>query len=87
MRHWQEQLKLHGLTQSMSRRGNCLDNAVVESFFGTLKSECFYLKKFKSIQELSQAVDKYIHYYNNKRIMLRLKGLSPIEYRTQTLAI
>lgn len=87
MRHWREQLKLHGLRQSMSRRGNCLDNAVAESFFGTLKSECFYLRKFNSVSELRRAVDKYIHYYNNKRIMLKLKGQSPVEYRTRILAI
>ncbi|WP_434005870.1 IS3 family transposase, partial [Escherichia coli] len=83
MKCWQAQLKAHGLTQSMSRRGNCLDNAVAESFFGTLKSECFYLKKFGSIRELRQAVDKYIHYYNHERIKVKLKGLSPVEYRTQ----
>ncbi|EEJ8658726.1 IS3 family transposase, partial [Salmonella enterica subsp. enterica] len=52
-------------------------------FFGTLKSECFYLKKFGSIRELRQAVDKYIHYYNHERIKVKLKGLSPVEYRTQ----
>lgn len=52
MQRWQEQLKAHGLTQSMSRRGNCLDKAVAESFFRTLKSECFYLKKFDSVTEL-----------------------------------
>ena len=53
MKCWQAQLKVHGLTQSMSRRENCLDNAVAESFFGTLKSECFYLKKFGSIRDAS----------------------------------
>lgn len=86
MQRWQEQLKTHGLTQSMSRRGNCLDNAVAESFFGTLKSECFYLKKFDSVTELRQAVESYICYYNNERIRLKLKGQSPVEYRTSASA-
>lgn len=80
---YQEQLKAHGVVQSMSRKGNCFDNAVVESFFGTLKSECFYLHQFKSINELRKAIDEYIDYYNNERISLKLKGLSPVEFRTQ----
>lgn len=84
MQRWQAQLKAHGLTQGMSRKGNCLDNAVAESFFGTLKSECFYLKKFSSVREFRQAVEKYIHYYNHERIKVKLKGLSPVEYRTRT---
>lgn len=87
MTGYQNKLKSHGLTQSMSRKGNCLDNAVVESFFGTLKSECFYLQEFRSIAELREAVNEYIHYYNNERISLKLKGLSPVEYRTQTLLV
>ncbi len=87
MTGYQKKLKSHGLTQSMSRKGNCLDNAVVESFFGTLKSECFYLQVFRSIAELREAVNEYLHYYNNERISLKLKGLSPVEYRTQTLLV
>ncbi|MCP2003478.1 transposase [Buttiauxella ferragutiae ATCC 51602] len=54
-------------------------------FFSTLKSECFYLNRYDSINELKQAVDEYIHYYNHERISLRLKALSPVEYRTQAL--
>jgi putative transposase len=84
MQRWQAQRKAHGLTQSMSRKGNCLANAVAESVFGTLKSECFYLKKFSSVRERRQAVEKYIHYYNHERIKVKLKGLSPVEYRTRT---
>lgn len=84
MRRYQNRLKEHGVIQSMSRKGNCLDNAVAESFFGTLKSECFYLEKFRSIEDLRSAIDEYIIYYNSQRISLKLKGLSPIEYRTQT---
>jgi len=73
------------IKQSMSRKGNCLDNATMESFFGTLKSELFYMKKFKSIDQLKKELDEYIHYYNNERIKLKLKGLSPVQYRTQPL--
>ncbi|WP_148720454.1 IS3 family transposase, partial [Klebsiella pneumoniae] len=68
MRSYQERLKAHGMTQSMSRKGNCLDNAVMENFFGTLKSECFYLREFRSVSALRKAVEDYIHYYNNERI-------------------
>ncbi|EQB4819442.1 transposase, partial [Citrobacter amalonaticus] len=65
--------------------GNCLDNAVMENFFGTLKSECFYLSQFSNISELRKAIEDYIRYYNNERISLKLKGLSPVEYRAQAL--
>ncbi|MHB0780479.1 IS3 family transposase [Pseudomonas putida] len=75
-----------GVKQSMSRKGNCLDNAAMESFFGTLKSEFFYLKRFESIDELRAGLDEYIHYYNHDRIKLRLNGLSPVEYRAQAAA-
>lgn len=85
MRHYQQQLAQHGLTISMSRKGNCLDNAVIESFFGTLKSECFHGCEFASIDELEQTVKDYIHYYNHDRIKVKLKGLSPVEYRKQAL--
>ena len=85
MHYYQQQLKQNGLTQSMSRKGNCLDNASMESFFGILKSECFYGKEFKSIDELEQVVKEYIHYYNHERIKVKLKGLSPVQYRTQSL--
>ena len=80
--------KLHGrgVKQSMSRKGNCLDNAAMESFFGTLKSEFFYLKRFETIDELKAGLDKYIHYYNHHRIKLRLNGLSPVEYRAKAAA-
>ncbi|WP_427238816.1 IS3 family transposase [Yersinia enterocolitica] len=83
MAQYQKRLKEAGLTQSMSRKGNCLDNAVIESFFGTLKSECLYLDDYKNIGELRIAIDEYIHYYNHDRIKEKLKGLSPVEYRTQ----
>ncbi|WP_412525428.1 IS3 family transposase [Burkholderia lata] len=76
-------LAQHALTQSMSRRGNCLDNAAMESFFGTLKSECYRLNRFSSVEQLRGALTRYIHYYNHERIKLKLKGLSPVQYRTQ----
>ena len=76
-------LKEKGIIQSMSRKGNCLDNAIVESFFGILKKEMFYGKEFhyKSYGELKSAIDEYIDYYNNKRRKHNLNGLTPSEYR------
>lgn len=85
MRFYQQQLKDKGLVQSMSRKGNCLDNAAMESFFGTLKSECFYTRKYASVAELEEALHEYIRYYNHDRIKLKLKGLSPVQYRIQSL--
>lgn len=85
-RAYRRLLSDHGLVQSMSRRGNCLDNAAMESFFGTLKSEFFHLNKFSSVAQLQNGLRDYIHYYNHHRIRLKLKGLSPVEYRTQPLA-
>jgi len=83
---YRRQLAEHGLTQSMSRKGNCLDNAAMESFFGTLKSELFHLNKFTSIGQLHKEIGRYIRYYNHHRIKTKLKGLSPVQYRTQPLA-
>ena len=81
MKQYQELLKQKGVKQSMSRKGNCLDNAIIENFFGILKSELFYLKKYNSINELKQEIIEYINYYNNDRIKLNLKGMSPTQYR------
>lgn len=66
----------------MSRKGNCLDNSVIENFFGILKSELFYLKKYNTIEQLKEDIKNYIWYYNNVRIKSALKGMSPIQYRT-----
>ena len=74
----------HGIIQSMSRKGNCLDNAAMESFFGRLKTECFYGREFNSREEIVDAVRDYLDYYNHRRIQLKLKGLSPIQYRKQS---
>lgn len=72
----------------MSRKGNSTDNGMMKSFFGILKSEMFYgyEKIFKSIKELKEAIVDYIDYYNNKRIKVKLKGLSPVQYRTKSFA-
>ena len=75
-------LKENGMIQSMSRKGNCLDNAVIENFFGLLKSELFYFEKFKSIEDFREKLDKYI---DNLRIKAKLKGLSLVEYRIKSL--
>lgn len=82
MKQYQHLLKEKGITQSMSRKGNCLDNAIIENFFGTLKSELFYLKKYNSIIQLKEEIQEYIYYYNNQRIKSKLNKMSPIKYRT-----
>ncbi|MFF2447572.1 IS3 family transposase [Neobacillus sp. NPDC058068] len=84
MPQYQKALKERNLTQSMSRKGNCYDNAVMENFFGILKSEFLYTQEFESVDHFKQELEKYIHYYNHKRIKAKLKGLSPVQYRTQT---
>ncbi|KIA92662.1 integrase [Pedobacter kyungheensis] len=81
MKDYQDILRKNRIIQSMSRKGNCLDNAVIENFFGTLKSEMFYLKKYLSVEVLQNDIDEYIDYYNYNRIRLNLKGMSPVEYR------
>lgn len=81
MKQYQGVLKQNGIKQSMSRKGNCLDNAVMENFFGTLKSELFYLKDYESIFQLKKEINEYIKYYNYDRIKLNLNGMSPIQYR------
>lgn len=80
-------LREHGITQSMSRKGNCLDNAAIESFFAVLKSELLYLRKFEDMTHFKQELERYIEYYNHRRIKKRLKNLSPVEYRTQVLKV
>jgi putative transposase len=80
---WRRLLDRHAVHQSMSRKGNCLDNAAMESFFGTLKAEFFYLNEFDNVEQLQAGIRQYIHYYNHERIRLKLKGLSPVQYRTQ----
>lgn len=68
----------------MSRKGNCLDNSIMENFFGLLKSELLYLRDFESVEEFKKELEEYISYYNNKRIKGKLKGMSPVQYRTHS---
>lgn len=84
MKEYQQALKEHGITPSMSRKGNCLDNAAMESFFGLLKSELLYLNEFESMEHFKIELENYIQYYNHKRIKAKLKGMSPVQYRTHT---
>lgn len=86
-KQYQQRLKEKGIRQSMSRKGNCLDNSVMENFFGLLKSELLYLREFSSVEEFRVELEKYIDYYNNKRIKSKLKGLSPVQYRNQSLLV
>ncbi|ELV2209882.1 IS3 family transposase, partial [Escherichia coli] len=83
IKSYQSALADRGLVQSMSRKGNCLDNAVMENFFGHLKEEMYYRRDYRSVEELENAVSEYITYWNQKRIKLSLGGLSPVEYRTE----
>ncbi|MFD2443955.1 IS3 family transposase [Bacillus sp. CGMCC 1.16607] len=85
MSKYQNKLKEYGMRQSMSRKGNCLDNAVIENFFGLLKSELLYLQEFESMEHFERELEEYIYYYNHKRMKAKLKDLSPVEYRTQVL--
>lgn len=75
---YRKMISKYGLTQSMSRKGNCFDNAAIESFFGTLKAEFFCLTEFDSIEQLDAEVHDYIRYYSHERIKLKLNGLSPV---------
>jgi putative transposase len=84
MEKYRWHLQQRSITQSMSRRGNCLDNATMESFFGTLKSEFFDITKFTSLDELKIGLDEYIRYYNVDRIKQRLNYMSPVAFRLQS---
>ena len=84
MKEYQRRLKEHNITQSMSRKGNCLDNSCMENFFGRLKVEMFIGESFESTDDFIVKLHKYIYYYNNKRISLKLKGMSPVQYRTHS---
>ena len=86
MKEYQRILQQNNIIQSMSRKGNCLDNSVMENFFGRLKTEMFFGEKFESVNTFIDKLKEYIYYYNNKRIILKLK-MSPVKYRTQNLAI
>ena len=78
---YQRLLAEHNITQSMSRKGNCMDNGAMENFFGRLKVEMFYGEKFESVDDFIHELNEYIYYYNNERISSKLK-MSPVQYRT-----
>ena len=86
-KQYQQMLREKGIRQSMSRKGNCLDNAVVENFFGLLKSELLYLQEFESMEHFKQELIEYLDYYNNRRIKAKLKGLPPAIHRQQALSV
>lgn len=81
---YQKMLRDKGIRQSMSRKGNCLDNSVMENFFGLLKSELLYLRDFESLEDFRDQLEEYIDYYNNRRIKSKLKGMSPVAFRTHS---
>ena len=85
-KQYQRMLREKGVRQSMSRKGNCLDNAVMENFFGLLKSELLYLQEFESIEHFKLELTAYLDYYNNYRIKAKLKGLPPALHRQQALS-
>lgn len=84
MRQYQILLESKNVKQSMSRKGNCLDNAAMESFFGILKSEFFYRQEFLNTTDFRKQLEEYIHWYNHNRIKMKLNGLSPVQYRKQS---
>lgn len=87
MEAYHEYLEEKGIIQSMSRKGNCLDNSPMENFFGRMKNEMFYGHEyeFNTLEELEIAMEEYIEYYNTQRITMKLKGLTPVQYRNQSL--
>jgi len=85
-KQYQRILKAKGIRQSMSRKGNCLDNAVIENFFGILKSELLYLQEFESMEHFKAELIEYLDYYNNRRSKAKLKGLPPAIHRLQALS-
>lgn len=85
-KQYQRMLREKGIRQSMSRKGNCLDNAVIENFFGLLKSELLYLQDFESMEHFKRELIDYLDYYNNRRIKAKLKGLPPAVHRQQALS-
>lgn len=85
-KQYQRMLEAKDIRQSMSRKGNCLDNAVIENFFGLLKSELLYLQKFDSMEHFKAELIEYMDYYNNRRSKAKLKGLPPAIHRQQTLS-
>ncbi|WP_413777985.1 IS3 family transposase [Caproicibacterium sp. XB1] len=86
-KQYQRMLKGKGIRQSMSRKGNCLDNAVIENFFGLLKTELLYLQEFESMEHFKAELIDYLDYYNNRRSKAKRKGLPPAIHRLQALSV
>ena len=86
-KYYQNRLKRHGIIQSMSRKGNCYDNCIMETFFGRMKNEMYYgcEKDYGSFEEFSMGVKEYIDYYNNKRIQAKTKWMTPVQYRKSSM--
>jgi len=80
---FRRRLETSGMTQSMSRVGRCIDNGPMESFWGTLKCERYYLQRYGTFEELKRSITSYIHFYNYERLQTKLNGLSPMEFRTK----
>ena len=85
--YFRNTLKEHGVIQSMSRKGNCYDNCIIETFFGRLKNELYYgyEKQYPSFESFSMAVEEYINYYNNERIQAKTKWMPPVQYRKASI--
>ena len=81
---YRQKLAANNITQSMSRKGNCLDNAVMENFFSILKTELLYIQRFDSMEHFVSELHDYIQYYNHRRAKQKLNGMSPVEYRTHS---
>ncbi len=86
MKQYRHALESRGIVQSMSRKGNCYDNSVMENFFGIMKSEFLYLKEFQSVEHFKLELENYINYYNTKRLKAKLK-MSPVQYRTHFILV
>ena len=88
MRQYKAWLNAKGVKQSFSRKGNCMDNSLIENFFGIMKNEMFYghENEFETIEDLQYAMEEYIKWYNEKRINIKRKGMSPLEYRLHSLS-
>ena len=86
MEPYQKWLKDKGILQSFSRKGNCMDNSLMENFFSIMKREMYHDCTFYSLPELKSAMEEYIIYYNTERINIKRKGLSPLAYRQQSLS-
>ena len=88
MKEYRKALEDKGIIQSMSRKGNCIDNCIMETFFGRMKNEMFYgyESQYKTFEQFYKAVEEYIHYYNNERIQSKTKWMPPVKYREASIS-